>query len=281
LTAAGSPVQAERPDGELHIAVLNGHKEAFFAAGHAQALVEQWNSVYADTIARDRAEGYPEAAEQLTGHVETCEQAYWRRFGPGGMDAVWRRVPEFRQQHARKANFTGFVHRRERQASDPYVRPVWEFQSWFTTQPVRRRIEFRPRGVIEVEAYGVDQDAVETAFADAVTHVLASPNTDDHLDPAGVLKVLLGLQEGDGRRHSPFERSFHTDVRAAIACGLVEEEAQPGYRLLLTGAGADFAARHALAGLPDPRNSAWEKVPALAEAVTELGIRYADAAVNS
>jgi hypothetical protein len=274
LTAAGAPVPADRPDAELHVAVLNGHKEAFFEGGHAQVLVEQWNSVHADVIARDRAEGYPEAAQRLAGRVETCEQAHWRRHWPGGMTAVWKRVPQVQRQHARRASFTGFARRRELQASTSYVRTVWEFQSWFTTLPVRRRVEFRPRGVIEVEAYGVDQQAVETAFADAVTDVMANPNTDDHLDPVGVLQVLRGLAEGDGRRYTHLAASFHTDVRATIACGLAEEQ----HQLQLTRDGLAFAEQHALAGLPDPRHSACEDLPALAEALAELGVRYAAAA---
>ncbi|MFI6529450.1 hypothetical protein [Streptomyces uncialis] len=272
--AAAGEVAAARPDADLHIAVLNGHREAFFDAGHAQQLVEQWNSVHAGTIDRDRAEGYPESADRLTGHVESCTQEHWRRHGPGGMTAVWTRVPAFHTQHARSASFTGFARRRELQASGPYVRSVWEFQSWYTPQAVRRAIEFRPRGVIEVKAYGVDQQAVETAFADAVTHVLASPNTDDHLDLAGVLKVLLGLAEGDLRRYTTFEAPLHTDVRAAIACGLAEEEAQ----LQLTAEGRAFAERHALAALPDPRRDAWEELPELTAAVTELGDLHAAAA---
>ncbi|MBZ3908278.1 MULTISPECIES: hypothetical protein [Streptomyces] len=272
--AAAGEVASARPDTDLHIAVLNGHREAFFDAGHAQQLVEQWNSVYAGTIDRDRAEGHPEAADRLTGRVESCAQEHWRRHGPGGMTAVWTRAPRFQTQHARSASFTGFARRRELHCSGPYVRSVWEFQSWFTTQAVRRRIEFRPRGVLEVEAYGVDQQAVETAFADAVARVLASPNTDDHLDPAGVLKVLRGLAEGGVRRYTAFEASVHTDVRAAIACGLVEEQDQ----LRLNAEGRAFAERHALAALPDPRRAAWEELPELTEAVTELGDRHAAAA---
>ncbi|MEU4080435.1 hypothetical protein [Streptomyces venezuelae] len=277
MTAASVPADPDLLEQDLHIAVFNGKEVAFFDAGHAQAFVEQWNDIWAGSISRDRAEGFPEAADRLTARVETREQARWRRHGPGGMDAVWTRVPEYQEQHVRSARFTGFHHRRELpaglDANGVRMQPAWEFQSWFTTLPVRLRVEFRPRGVIEIESYGVDRDAVESAFTDAVADVLATPSRKDHLDPVGVLQVLRGLHEGDGRRYSRFEEGFHTDVRAAIACGLVDEETQPPHRLLLTTAGERFTERHALAYLPGP--ASWERLPELAEAVAGLGERYA------
>ncbi|MFE7485116.1 hypothetical protein [Streptomyces sp. NPDC057552] len=277
MTELAAPADPDRLEQDLHIAVFDGNQEAFFKAAHAQRFVEQWNGIWADAISRDRAEGFPDAADRLTARVEPREQAHWRRYGPGGMEAVWTRVPEYREQHVRSARFTGFRHRRELQtglvANGSRVRGAWEFQSWFTTLPVRRRVEFRPRGVIEVTSYGVDQDAVEAAFTSAAADVLVTPSREDHLDPVGVLKVLRGLHDGDGRRYSPFERGFHTDVRAAIACGLIDEETQPPYRLLLTAAGDRFTQRHAVGRLPDP--TSWDQPALLAAAVAELGERYA------
>ncbi|MFJ4700518.1 hypothetical protein ACIP5N_21935 [Streptomyces sp. NPDC088768] len=277
MTALAVPADPDRLEQDLHIAVFDGNEEAFFDAAHAQALVEQWNGIWAGAISRDRAEGFPDAADRLTARVEPREHAQWRRHGPGGTEAVWTRVPEYREQHVRSARFTGFRHRRELQtglvANGSRVRGAWDFQSWFTTLPVRRRVEFRPRGVIEVESYGVGQDAVEAAFTNAAADVPATPSREDRLDPVGVLKVLRVLHDGDGRRYSPFERGFHTDVRAAIACGLVDEEKQPPYRLLLTAAGDRFIGRHAVGRLPDP--TSWEQPALLAAAVAELGERYA------
>ncbi|MBQ0890032.1 hypothetical protein KBZ94_34770 [Streptomyces sp. RM72] len=122
--------------------------------------------------------------------------------------------------------------------------------------------------MIEIESCGVDPDAVEAAFTDAVAGVPATTCRRDHLEPAGVRK-----HDGAGRRYSPFDRGFHTDVRAAIACGLVDEATQPPYRPLLTTAGALSTQRHSADRLPDP--ASWEQPAEFAEAVAELGGRYA------
>lgn len=127
--------------------------------------------------------------------------------------------------------------------------------------------------MIEIESYGVDHDAVEAASTAAAADVPATTCREDHLEPVGVRKVLRGLHDGDGRSYSSFERGFHTDVCAAIACGLVDEETQPPYRPLLTTAGALFTQRPPVDRLPDP--ASWEQPPELAEAVAELGERYA------
>ncbi|WP_431983908.1 hypothetical protein [Streptomyces qinglanensis] len=123
--AAAGEVAAARPDTDLHIAVLNDHREAFFDAGHAQQLVEQWNSVFAGTIDRDRAEGHPEAADQLTGHVESGSTGAGAGRGDDrGVDAG-AAAPA---AACASSSFTSFARRRALQASGSQVRSVWEFQ---------------------------------------------------------------------------------------------------------------------------------------------------------
>ncbi|WP_274036594.1 hypothetical protein [Streptomyces sp. MMBL 11-1] len=275
MTTSGTPEPGGSADADLYHAVLDNRKIAFFDPAHAQALAEQWNSVHADDIARIRAEVGPEAAQRRAGHVESCAREHWLRNGPGGMASVWTRVPASAQQHSLWANFTGFAHRHTTATGGPLHRTVWEFQSWFTTLPVRKRIEFRPRGVINVQVEGTDEQAVDEAFTEAFTHVMANPNTGDHLHPAGVLQVLRGLAEGDGQRYAPWEEGFHTDVRAAIACGLVDESAPPGARLRLTSAGSSFTEQHGLLQVPDPAE--WDAPPELAAAADELATLYSAA----
>ncbi|MET8605757.1 hypothetical protein ABZV92_19660 [Streptomyces rubiginosohelvolus] len=275
MTAPGTPQPPGSTDAELYLAVLDHQKIAFFDPAHAQALAEQWNSVHADDIARVRAEVGAEAAQRRAGHVESCARENWRRHGPGGMAAVWTRPPASGQQHSLWASFTGFAHRHVITTGGPLHRTVWEFQSWFTTQPVVKRIEFRPHGAISIQVEGSDEQAVDEAFADALTHVMANPNTGDHLDPAGVLQVLRGLAEGDGRLYSPWEEGFHTDVRAAIACGLVDESTRYGARLRLTSAGSSFTEQHSLLQVPDPAE--WDAPPELSAAADELATRYSAA----
>ncbi|MFI1226120.1 MULTISPECIES: hypothetical protein [unclassified Streptomyces] len=264
------------PTEHLHVAVLNGHQEAFYRAEHARTLVEQWNRAVAPTITRDRAEGHSKAADRLSGRVEPCDRQHWQRYGPGGMAAVWTRVPEFRMQHVHHAVFVGITTRRKVTDSGLLVRQTWEFQSWFTTAPVRRRVEIRHRGSVEVSAYGLDREAVESAFKDAVDHVTTYPNSDDTFDPADVLKMLRALAEGDGRKYAPYESAFHADVRAAHSCGLVEEDRESQSRpLVLTKEGLAFVDRHSLMELPDPQLIEWDDLPSLAWPLSELAIRAA------
>ncbi|MFF2226904.1 hypothetical protein ACFVV7_26720 [Streptomyces globisporus] len=258
------------------MAVLNGHQEAFYRQEHARALVEQWNRAVAPTIARDRAEGRSKVADRLSGRVEPCDRQHWQRYGPGGMAAVWTRVPEFRMQHVRRAHFVGITTRRKVTDSGLHVRQTWEFQSWFTTTPVRRRVEIRPRGSVEVSAYGLDREAVESAFKDAVDQVTTYPNSDDTFDLVDVLKMLRALAEGDGRMYAPCESAFHADVRAAHSCGLVEERREAwSCPVVLTNQGLAFVERHRLMELPDPRFLEWEDLPSLAWPLSELAIRAA------
>ncbi|MFJ1662278.1 hypothetical protein [Streptomyces anthocyanicus] len=275
MTTPGTPQPAGSTDADLYLAVLDSRKIAFFDPAHAQALAEQWNSVHTDGIARIRAEAGTEAAQRAAGRVESCSRDHWRRHGPGGMAAVWTRVPASAQQHALWASFTGFAHRHTTASGGPLHRTVWEFQSWFTTLPVVKRVEFRPRGGINVQVEGTDEEAVDEAFTEALTHVMANPNTGDHLHPDDVLQVLRGLAEGDPRLYAPWEEGFHTAVRAAIACGLVDESAPPGARLRLTSAGASFTEQHGLLQVPDPAQ--WDAPPELAAAADELATRYSAA----
>ncbi|MFJ1742628.1 hypothetical protein ACIOG4_28630 [Streptomyces microflavus] len=275
MNTVDTPEAVGSTDADLYLAVLDYRKIAFFDPSHAQALAEQWNSVHADDIARVRAEVGPEAAQRRAGHVEPCAREHWRRHGPGGMAAVWTRVPASGQQHSLWASFTGFAHRHVLDTGGPLHRTVWEFQSWFTTLPVVKRIEVRPRGGINVQVEGTDEQAVDETFTEALTHVMANPNTGDNLHPAGVLQVLRGLAEGDGRLYAPWEEGFHTDVRAAIACGLVEESTPSEARLRLTSAGTAFTEQHGLLQVPDPAQ--WDAPPELAAAADELATRYSAA----
>ncbi|MDW4912633.1 hypothetical protein [Streptomyces californicus] len=272
-------MSATVPAEHLHVAVLNGRQEAFYRPEHARALVEQWNRVVAPTIARDRAEGRSKAADRLSGHVEPRDPKHWQRYGPGGMAAVWTRVPEFRMQYVRRAGFVGITTRRKVTDSGLQVRQTWEFQSWFTTTPVQRRVEIRPSGSIEVSACGLDREAVESAFKDGVDHVTTYPNSDDTFDPVDVLRVLRALAEGDGRKYAPYESAFHADVRAAHSCGLVEEKREaheaPSRPLVLTKEGLAFVDRHSLMELPDPQLIEWDDLPSLAWPLSELAIRAA------
>lgn len=254
----------------LHLAVLDGHKEAFAEQAHAQELVDQWNAAYADTIARDRAEGLQEAADRLTGRIETCERTHWERYGPGGLAAVWTRVPQQRRVYSRSANFAGFASRRKVNEFGPCWSPVWEFRESFTDRPTVTRWNLRARGTVAVDVYGLNQEAVDAAFADAVMHVESNPNTDDHLDAEKILLVLRGIGDGFPARYCASEVYFHTDVRAAARCGLVHEE---GTRLSLTEAGIGLYERIS-SELPDPRAVAWETLPNVPDLAAEVTARY-------
>ncbi|WP_432139752.1 hypothetical protein [Streptomyces sp. bgisy154] len=255
---------------ELHLAVLDHRKVAFFEQAHAQHLVDQWNKAHAGVIARDRAEGLHDAADRFTGKVETCERAHWERFGPGGLSAVWDRVPQQQRIYSRSATFVGFASRRQLNEFGPGWMPVWEFMSTFTDRPAVTQIDMRARGTVTLSVHGLEQQAVDTAFTAAVAGIQSNPNRDDHLDAGMVLLVLRGIAEDAPWRYITSELHFHTDVRAAIACGLVQEE---GIRLSLTDAGRALFDR-ALARFPDPWPMQGDVPPALADLAAELTARY-------
>jgi hypothetical protein len=255
---------------ELHLAVLDHRKVAFFEQAHAQHLVDQWNDAHAEAIARDRAEGLHEAADRLTGKMEACERAHWERYGPGGMSAVWDRVPQQQRIFSRSATFVGFASRRQLNEFGPSWIPVWEFMSTFTDRPAVTRIDVRARGTVTLSVHGLEQQAVDTAFSDTVADIQSNPSRDDYLDAGGVLLVLRGIAEDAPWRYVTSEPHFHTDVRAAIACGLVQEEST---RLSLTDAGRALFDR-ALARFPDPWTTQGDLPPGLTDLTAEITDRY-------
>lgn len=157
----------------VYVAMLDLQPVPLATRELADALIEQWNVVHAEQINTLRADNCGRLADQLAGSVEEWEHRRWAYSGPGGMAAVWTRLPEHRVIHSRLLSCD--VEGRVLHEHEMFSREVWEFETdTYTDRDAVSRVEHRPgmHALTEAQARGTDRDAVEAEFARAKERAL-------------------------------------------------------------------------------------------------------------
>ena len=159
-------------EASVYVATLSLRQVPFASAADAEAVVEQWNTDHAESVAQLRAEGLDRLADRSIAKLEEWPREKWARTGPGGMNAVWTRMPECRPVHRAVAAYKadGSLVRENR-----WTTTAWEFEpDTYTTKAAEWKVEHRPgvHAESEASARGTDEAAVDAAFMKAREEVL-------------------------------------------------------------------------------------------------------------
>lgn len=155
------------PEASVYVATLSLRQVPFADRANAEAVVEQWNADHAESVAQLRAEGLDRLADRTIAKLEEWPREKWARTGPGGIDAVWTRIPERRLVHRAVATYKadGSLANESR-----WMTTAWEFEpDTYTTKAAEWSVEHRPgrHAQSEASARGTDAGAVDTAFIKA------------------------------------------------------------------------------------------------------------------
>lgn len=156
----------------VYVATLSLRQVPFANKADAEAVVELWNADHAEAVAQLRSEGLNRLADQTVAQLEEWPGEKWARSGPGGMNAVWTRIPARRLVHGALAAYKsdGSCARESH-----WTTTAWEFEpDSYTTKDAEWGVEHRPGTHAESEgsARGTDKTAVEAAFMKAREEVL-------------------------------------------------------------------------------------------------------------
>lgn len=157
----------------VYVAILDLYKVPFASEDHARAVVAEWNAHHAPAVARLREEDCNKLADDLIGRIEEWEHDKWAWEGPGGMAAVWSRVPD--RQYVHSLWFSCNAQGKTVNEGALFSRWAWEFQTdSYTTREATSHVEYRPgmHAITEARAKGVDLAAVQAAFAEAKVEAL-------------------------------------------------------------------------------------------------------------
>ncbi|MFF4403564.1 hypothetical protein [Streptomyces sp. NPDC001404] len=159
-------------EASVYVATLSLRQVPFANKADAEVLVERWNADHAESVDRLRAEGLDRLADRSIAKLEEWPRERWAHTGPGGMNAVWTRVPGRRLVHHALAAYKadGSLARESR-----WTTAAWEFESdTYTIKAAEWKVEHRPGADAESEASarGTDEAAVDVAFMKAREEVL-------------------------------------------------------------------------------------------------------------
>jgi hypothetical protein len=151
--------------GNVYVVVLDGRQVPFADSRHAELVAKQWDADHAAAVAQMRSEGHTRLADRIIAAVDTWTADRWAAQGPGGMRAVWARMPDRKRVYVRTVAYrmSGEVAR----DTGMWSCWAWEFErDTYTNKAAVWGTERRPGRSSETEATarGCDKSAVERAF---------------------------------------------------------------------------------------------------------------------